>query len=469
MKKALLCLLAAALPLLSQGIRMDPTPVMKTAGNVGPGAYPQLLAVPGAQVSVCGYPANGLPCTNYATTYSDSTTVTQCPTNAQVTLASSNVCVSNADSRGNFGFWLAQGNYAYTTCFAGTCYGPYPITIPNSSISFPIGVTVGGTSRTSLPANQILLGNGTGPVGSLAPNTTGLLNTLPLGPTGIYDVVRFDAGGYPQNAEFGAGTIPVAQSLVGTLKIADNSTIGHASAVAGYAQSGGGTAVGGAVGVYGEGRLGAVNGAWGANFNVSNYTSTHADGFAGNTWGIEVDMNNSGTGSPANSQFGISAVTAAFQSPSQQYVGFSAEQAASGGFQPFKIGFHSQPGASVVAFKASERDITASSSPSQPYIWCSRDAGAVERCGQLISDINGNASLQAAATRAVFLGDATGTGYLAASATGTQLLSGRYQGILFTPASSSSPCTTGEFGDDAGFHYVCVATNTWKRVAIATW
>ncbi|UYH50904.1 hypothetical protein N5W20_07290 [Candidatus Kirkpatrickella diaphorinae] len=37
---------------------------------------------------------------------------------------------------------------------------------------------------------------------------------------------------------------------------------------------------------------------------------------------------------------------------------------------------------------------------------------------------------------------------------------------LSTPASSSAPCQPGQFSDDAHYHYVCVATNNWKRVAL---
>jgi len=39
---------------------------------------------------------------------------------------------------------------------------------------------------------------------------------------------------------------------------------------------------------------------------------------------------------------------------------------------------------------------------------------------------------------------------------------------LATPASSSAACTAGQFTDDANYHYVCVATNTWKRVALSS-
>lgn len=38
-----------------------------------------------------------------------------------------------------------------------------------------------------------------------------------------------------------------------------------------------------------------------------------------------------------------------------------------------------------------------------------------------------------------------------------------------TPATASSTGTTGTVAWDANYIYVCVATNTWKRVAIATW
>ena len=38
-----------------------------------------------------------------------------------------------------------------------------------------------------------------------------------------------------------------------------------------------------------------------------------------------------------------------------------------------------------------------------------------------------------------------------------------------TPASASDTGTTGEICWDADYIYVCTATNTWKRTAIATW
>lgn len=38
-----------------------------------------------------------------------------------------------------------------------------------------------------------------------------------------------------------------------------------------------------------------------------------------------------------------------------------------------------------------------------------------------------------------------------------------------TPASASSTGTTGDVEWDSDYIYVCVSTDTWKRVAIATW
>jgi len=41
--------------------------------------------------------------------------------------------------------------------------------------------------------------------------------------------------------------------------------------------------------------------------------------------------------------------------------------------------------------------------------------------------------------------------------------------VARTPASAADTGNTGEICWDSSYIYVCVATNTWKRVAIATW
>lgn len=37
------------------------------------------------------------------------------------------------------------------------------------------------------------------------------------------------------------------------------------------------------------------------------------------------------------------------------------------------------------------------------------------------------------------------------------------------PASAASSGTAGQIAYDTGYIYICTATDTWKRVAIATW
>lgn len=53
------------------------------------------------------------------------------------------------------------------------------------------------------------------------------------------------------------------------------------------------------------------------------------------------------------------------------------------------------------------------------------------------------------------------------TATTNTFLFGIVNQPLHTPASSSEACTAGDHADDASYHYVCTATNTWKRVALS--
>ncbi|HLK22488.1 MAG TPA: hypothetical protein VKT81_26260 [Bryobacteraceae bacterium] len=64
------------------------------------------------------------------------------------------------------------------------------------------------------------------------------------------------------------------------------------------------------------------------------------------------------------------------------------------------------------------------------------------------------------------------TGLLAAVSNGRTTLSvdptlvGMWSAV---PATSSSPCAQGAWSVDSSFYYVCVATNTWRRAALASW
>lgn len=65
-----------------------------------------------------------------------------------------------------------------------------------------------------------------------------------------------------------------------------------------------------------------------------------------------------------------------------------------------------------------------------------------------------------------------GTGLLATTASGATTVSadptlvGLWAAV---PVTSSSACTPGAWSVDASFYYVCVASNTWRRAALATW
>ncbi|CAI9121471.1 hypothetical protein LMG32879_002318 [Brytella acorum] len=50
---------------------------------------------------------------------------------------------------------------------------------------------------------------------------------------------------------------------------------------------------------------------------------------------------------------------------------------------------------------------------------------------------------------------------------GSTAIAAQFQEALSTPSSSSAQCTAGQFSDDTNYHYVCVAANTWKRVALS--
>ena len=87
-------------------------------------------------IAVCNYPANALPCTNYATTYTS--TGVACPNGAQDTPdPQPSACQSTGDAQGNLAFNAAPGKYAYTVCIQNTtsCFGPYTITLSLSDTS----------------------------------------------------------------------------------------------------------------------------------------------------------------------------------------------------------------------------------------------------------------------------------------------------------------------------------------------
>lgn len=132
--KALLLTALCVVSCCAQAVRLDPQPSTTISSNGSqPYGYPQVLAIPFATVTLCGYPATGFPCTNFATSYTDATGTAACPSGSPVVLAGTSNCSSGSDQEGNFGFWLSPAqNYTYMLTVKGKNYGPYPISAPSN-------------------------------------------------------------------------------------------------------------------------------------------------------------------------------------------------------------------------------------------------------------------------------------------------------------------------------------------------
>ena len=119
-------LLLFSVPTFGQGIRFgDQQPVQSVQTPGGP-----IYSVPNATINFCNSPANGVPCTNKVTTYTDITLTTACPTSTQVVLSGTNSCVATTDQYGNWGVWISPGVYTFTIQVAsGAAIGPYTVTI----------------------------------------------------------------------------------------------------------------------------------------------------------------------------------------------------------------------------------------------------------------------------------------------------------------------------------------------------
>lgn len=173
---ALLVLLSSSLFAVTV-FRVDPTPVMTTAGVAPPGGYPALYAVSTATINVCQDSA----CATPQLTYTDVTGSTACPIGAPVVLAGTSTCTSTTGPQGQFGFWLplnAAGTaFYYKVIFAnGQTFGPFPVTSSAAG--------VGSVSATSPLSNT---GTASNPVIALTgnvPRANGGLNSSSPG-TGI--------------------------------------------------------------------------------------------------------------------------------------------------------------------------------------------------------------------------------------------------------------------------------------------
>src|ERR1035438_6209309 len=161
---------------------------------------------PFAIVNVCSYPANAVPCTNYATTYTDITLGTACASSVPLVLGG-NTCVATADVNGDIGFWAAAGNYDYTITTSKGSFGPYHVTLG-------VGGSSGGGNCPVGSPNDVQLydsvGNCTSDTGVITGDpTTGTTSATIVKATQEVDVTD-PTNNWFQNAGYSNGTAIVA-------------------------------------------------------------------------------------------------------------------------------------------------------------------------------------------------------------------------------------------------------------------
>lgn len=145
-----LLLIALVSPVMAQNVRWD-LPITTTqaqGGNLLP-----LYAIPGALVSFYNEPAGTL-----ANTYNSATSVSACPTSAQVVLNGSASCVSSADPFGNMGAWFLPGQYMAKITALGQSYNYF--------------FTIGGSGGGSGSVTSVSVATANGFQGAVANPTT---------------------------------------------------------------------------------------------------------------------------------------------------------------------------------------------------------------------------------------------------------------------------------------------------------
>jgi hypothetical protein len=141
----------------AQGVRIGPQAVT-AQGTIG--AATNAVVLPAApHVTICVHPANGIPCTNYAATFTDVTTSTACGQTTQLVLDGTTNCVANPDSQNNWGAWVKPGQYDVTISLpGGVNLGPYFVTAslpvnPNVQI---VSTVPTGTAPFSIASTTVV-------------------------------------------------------------------------------------------------------------------------------------------------------------------------------------------------------------------------------------------------------------------------------------------------------------------------
>lgn len=293
-----------------------------------------------------------------------------------------------------------------------------------------------------------------------------------------YNAMRVAVNGYPANAQFGSNLVGIPEAITGALDIPFNATFAnHGAGVAGYAR--GASAANGPVGVFGAGLCAAtlVPGCWGANFMAANTATihnpvSHALPLVGfnqtNLYGIEIDVGihpPAGIPIPFVNARGIYLVLGSGAETSSDTVN-ALEVDHVGSFN-WRNAFYSRDAAATTGLflgTAAAGDNTGS----QPIVFSSRTSGGTHGTGMIYTDPDGNMVHKSGTATGIHqLQNGSGTPVFSVTPTNTVLSSMLRLGPAATPASSSTGCTTGDLTWDANFLFLCINTNTWKRVALA--
>jgi hypothetical protein len=134
----------------AQGVRFSATVTQQ--GTVGTSTNVVVLPV-SPVVKFCLHPANAVPCSNLATTYTDQTLATPCAGATQIVRDGTTTCVAFPDAQNNWGVWVAPNTlgYDYTiTLPGGVNLGPFNVlsetTSPNVPWTFTGAVTATGAN-----------------------------------------------------------------------------------------------------------------------------------------------------------------------------------------------------------------------------------------------------------------------------------------------------------------------------------
>jgi hypothetical protein len=247
--KKLIFLLLLCFPIIAEAqyVRVGPNQISQqtTVGNVT-----NALTIPtGALVQFCAYPANAVPCTNLATTYTGPAGFA-CLLSTQIVLDGTSTCVATPDAQENWGVWVPAGNYQFTITIPGSvALGPYTVSAGGAAG----GTTGGGIVNSLLTATSastatftvagIPLGNGGAPVTSCAPyvvkadTTGGSATTLDRGSVVEFNsssacaVTLPDTGSTGMGGNFvvkfrnvGAGAVTINRGTSSTFSLANGGT-----------------------------------------------------------------------------------------------------------------------------------------------------------------------------------------------------------------------------------------------------